>query len=430
MFGLLVVLMVACTGGEPTEDPTTSSTVAPPTTTTTTVEPTPTSGLDLSDVPVVSHGPEGLLLLGGTVLWETDPFPAGVARDHEGGIAFTDSSGLWWYRKGAVEPELVGGVTGELITVIRDSDEPVAMVWDGSQRFYRLSDGEEVGQPATIPVDIADTVPNSWVWTAENGLSVWVTGPTVETDTEGQPSEVVEPARLRVGQGDEIIEDVQIGSVYETWVRIHDFDGRLLLVSRGPLEPAMAEETFLVIDLASGDVTKSFVAGGTAAALTGADADWTGPVMPIDLAAYTPPLVASDDGVNTLADGRYLVYLRDVLEDGAEVAVDVAVWFTGNEANMAARIDGETDVPVPNDYYIRNLDPSTIAVAVSDSPEVTSVWYDYDSDPDLENDTISYEELLEVLGSDDEVRSQLRTSPWWVTVEDGKIIALDEQYVP
>lgn len=68
---------------------------------------------------------------------------------------------------------------------------------------------------------------------------------------------------------------------------------------------------------------------------------------------------------------------------------------------------------------------------MDDEVLVTSVWYDYDTDPDLENDAITYQEFVDVIQTDEEgVQSALRASPWWVTVEDGRIVALDEQYVP
>jgi hypothetical protein len=150
-----------------------------------------------------------------------------------------------------------------------------------------------------------------------------------------------------------------------------------------------------------------------------------------DLGAYTPSIIATDDGVTSLQDGRYVTFIRSAVDDGASLDFDLAVWFTGNEANIAASVDGETDIPVPNDYYIHNADPTTLSLPVDDEVVVTSVWYDYDTDPDLENDIITYQEFLNVIQSDDAgVQSALRTSPWWVTVEDGKIVALDEQYVP
>lgn len=282
----LSLLVGACSGGAVANQTSTSTThgsstsisVSDPSTI-----PAPGDGLDLSDALWATHGPEGIRLDDGTLIWETQPFPAGLARDRQGGLVFTDSSGLWWFQAGAMEPTLVREGIGELISVAATSAGPVAMISGEGPVFYRLSDGEVVDPPSRAPVQLSSETPWLWRWTAPNGLSVWVTDPEVETDSEGQPSEILEPAHLIVAQGDELLVDVRIGDLDEAWARVHDFDGQNVILSRGPFEPAMPEETFLLIDLATGEVTGSFVEGGTRATLTGADIDWTGPVQTPDL---------------------------------------------------------------------------------------------------------------------------------------------------
>lgn len=378
----------------------------------------------------MTHGPEGIRASDGTSLLETQPFPADIARDHQGGFVFTDADGLWWFAAGELEPELVNESVGELIAVVITSTGPVAMIWEGGPVFYDLGDGRPVDSPQSIPVEV-DESSGSLRWTAANGLTAWVTTPEVVTDAEGQPTEVLEPARLLVASEDVIVVDLEIGSVYETWATIHDFDGQRLIVSRGPFEPAAPEETFVVIDLASGEVTGSFIAGGTRATFTEGDSDWGGPVQIPELGFFTPVQIGSDAGITSLDDGRHLVYVEGIFDEGAGLRVDLAVLFSGNEANTAARLDGATEIPVSNDYYIRNQDATVISVPVHESVQVTSVWYDYDTDPDLENDPISYLEFLGAIrGNANDAHAQLRDSPWWVTVESGTVVALDEQYVP
>lgn len=262
-----------------TQDPTT--TTAPATTTTSANEGE--EGLDLSDELWVTHRPEGIQLDDGTLIWETQPFPTGLARDRQGGLVFTDSSGLWWFQAQATEPTLVGQVRDELITVVPTSTGPVAMTMGDGPAFYALSDGEPVDAPPETPVEVSSETPWLWRWTATNGIETWVTDPEAEWTAEGQPSEILEPAHLIVVRGEETLVDTRIGEVNEAWSRIHDFDGQRLIVSRGPYEPAMAEETFLLIDLATGEVKELFIAGGTSATLTGTDVDWTGPVQTPDL---------------------------------------------------------------------------------------------------------------------------------------------------
>jgi hypothetical protein len=103
----------------------------------------------------------------------------------------------------------------------------------------------------------------------------------------------------------------------------------------------------------------------------------------------------------------------------------------GKDADHAAWEDGETDVPVPNDYYIRNLDPAILELSVSPDVQVTSCWYHYDTYGTLENRPITYQQFLDVMHDDTEgTRAHLRISPWRITVQDGVITALDEQYRP
>ncbi|MEX0865637.1 MAG: hypothetical protein WD269_12325 [Acidimicrobiia bacterium] len=191
---------------------------------------------------------------------------------------FTDSTGLWWFRAGKQEPILIRDDDAQLVSVIATPTGPVAMTL-GDPTFYALLDGESVETPDDVPVEVSPETPWLWKWTAANGLTAWVTDPEIETDQEGQPSEVLEPAHLIVTEGEEVLVNTTIGTVDEAWVRIHDFDGQRLILSRGPFEPAMPEETFLLVDLATGDTTEVFVAGGTRATFTGADTEWTGPVQ-------------------------------------------------------------------------------------------------------------------------------------------------------
>lgn len=284
----------ACSSG-PGESATPTSTSvpgasSPPAESTTTTHPatSPPStsnagGLDLSGVQWVTHGPEGIRLDDDTLVLVTEPFPAGVARDRRGGIAFTDSKGLWWLPSGEIEPRLVWEGDVELIAVVEDTSGPVAIVWKEGPVYLRLGDGEGVAEPVGTGVKVSPDRPWDREWTAANGLSVRIVEPEVEEDAEGQPSVVLEPARLTVTRGDEVLVDVPVGGPDEPWVRLHDFDGQIVLLSQGPFEPAMPEETFLLIDLATGEVVNSFVAAGTGATLTGNDVGWSGPVITPEL---------------------------------------------------------------------------------------------------------------------------------------------------
>lgn len=261
---------------------TTSGSVNTTTPTTSTLDSTSSAisgqALDLSEAMWVTHGLDGIRLDDGTLIWETQPFPTGVARDRQGGLVFTDSTGLWWFQAGVVEPERVAEAADEVLAVATTPTGPVALIWGAGPGFYNLIDGTPVGSPDSAPVEISSESP--WLaWTAANGLSAWVTEPEVETDSEGQPSKVLEPAHLVIADESGILVDTRIADSDQAWATIHDFDGQKLIISRGPYEPAMPEESFLLVDLATGEAHEIFKAGATRATFTGADTDWNGPVQ-------------------------------------------------------------------------------------------------------------------------------------------------------
>jgi hypothetical protein len=43
--------------------------------------------------------------------------------------------------------------------------------------------------------------------------------------------------------------------------------------------------------------------------------------------------------------------------EGEQVTIDVVQFFFGDAATEAARADGSTDLPPPNDHWIRNVNP-------------------------------------------------------------------------
>lgn len=246
----------------------------------------PATTLDLTGIAWVTHGLDGVRAQGGGLIWETQPFPAAIARDRLGGLVFSDSGGLWWYRDGESEPERVDDGTDEVLAVWTTEEGPTAILRTDGSNAISLSDGIRLDPPPDAPVEVLGESP--WLrWTASNGLSAWITDPEVELDTEGQPSRILEPARLVVASDERTLVDVSIAPLQRAWARIHDFDGQRVIVSRGPFEPAMPAESFLLVDLATGEVTEIFEAAGTNATFTGADREWTGPVR-------TPELASSD----------------------------------------------------------------------------------------------------------------------------------------
>lgn len=123
-------------------------------------------------------------------------------------------------------------------------------------------------------------------------------------------------------------------------------------------------------------------------------------------------------GPGQLEDGDWFGYV--IAGTDTEVDFDLACWFTGDAATRAAAEDGE-ESPPPNDYYIRNNNETIRTLEVSAGTEV--VWYPEFGDPTSET-TIAYAGWVEAI-EEREFGSMV-----WLTVEDGQVVAVHEQWVP
>ncbi|MFZ0624859.1 MAG: hypothetical protein WAN34_00015 [Acidimicrobiia bacterium] len=122
-------------------------------------------------------------------------------------------------------------------------------------------------------------------------------------------------------------------------------------------------------------------------------------------------------GPGGLPDGEWYGFAEEANE--ASITFDLACWFSGDAAVLAAAEDGE-ESPPPNDYYVRNQNPQTREVAVD--PGATVVWY-LTGDPASETEG-SYSSWLGIR----------QERPWdlglWITVDGGAVTSIQEQWVP
>jgi hypothetical protein len=123
-------------------------------------------------------------------------------------------------------------------------------------------------------------------------------------------------------------------------------------------------------------------------------------------------------GTDLLPDGRWFAFVESADLNGIEV--DLACLYTGAEAEEAAAEDGE-ESPPPNDVHIRNADPLVRLVPV---PAGTTVrWFGQPGDPATETET-DYGAWVAARGGRD------HQPPVWLVVEDGEVVAVEEQYLP
>jgi len=124
-----------------------------------------------------------------------------------------------------------------------------------------------------------------------------------------------------------------------------------------------------------------------------------------------------------LEDGRHAVFLTDVDTVGRSVEFDLIQFLTGDAAVSAYHKDypDQRGGP-PNNYYIINDNPKLRRLPVADDVAVTVL----DWTAGLQQKTVAFADLPArgIPGN------ATTANPFWLTVVDGTVIAIEEQYLP
>lgn len=150
--------------------------------------------------------------------------------------------------------------------------------------------------------------------------------------------------------------------------------------------------------------------------------DPTGPDDPAEPPAEdlaVPEGSGCSPGEGPLPDGQW--YVEVVGADPAGVEFDLSCFFLGEEADKAALEDGETMVPVPNGYYVRNDDPTLRTADVAGS---TQVLHYPTGDPAVSH-TLPFPRWAELVESGD-----LIVTGVWLSVDEGAVVGIEEQWTP
>lgn len=178
----------------------------------------------------------------------------------------------------------------------------------------------------------------------------------------------------------------------------------------------------LVIGGCSGGAeTTTLSLPATSSSSTTSNAPSSAPVSELD----TPTNERADGSgctpasTDTLPAGRWFGFIYDAGPD--ELVFDLACWFTGEAAALAAAEDGR-ESPPPNDYYIRNESDRLRTHPVDSATEVN--WLLELGDP----------ESIEVVTYSSWLANRLGRSDnpgVWITVEDDShVVRIEEQFVP
>ncbi len=131
-----------------------------------------------------------------------------------------------------------------------------------------------------------------------------------------------------------------------------------------------------------------------------------------------------------LADGRYFgaMVLVGATQAPPRLVIDLEQWLTGAEADRAAKQDGALppgEIHVPNDSYIRNENPQWRILALDPATKVSLTTYPFGQIDAPLVVTLSHFDTLYSAG-----KGLLSEFPYWITVRDGKVVAIEEQYQP
>jgi hypothetical protein len=187
-----------------------------------------------------------------------------TAWDGDAGLVTSGEDGLRWLVEDDERAvEVPNETIGELVEVVAVSSGHVL----GARLYYPFTTISwfelETGRISDPPAG-ARTVDG--VTFSAAGRSAMIELPDWSSVQRGEGGEPLPPFELPelVISSDDGIEllRIPVGSSQRPYVQIHDFDGRRLIISAVPNEPALPPQTLWIVDLECGNCTEMFETGG------------------------------------------------------------------------------------------------------------------------------------------------------------------------
>jgi len=137
---------------------------------------------------------------------------------------------------------------------------------------------------------------------------------------------------------------------------------------------------------------------------------------------------ASTTASPALADGRHYAKIKVVAVDPDSVTFDVREYFTGEAADQAAVADGviKEGESMPDDIYVRNDSKETTTLDVAPSTQVGVLKMNGGS---TETAPMSFAEFEKKYKAAKDPGA-LRQHGYWITVTNGEVTAIEEQFHP
>src|SRR4029453_8481973 len=218
------------------------------------------------------------------------------------------------------------------------------------------------------------------------------------------------------------------GGARRTWLSVAAV-GAVLVVGGAVLAFALSDGD--EEKAASGPTGETSVTGQTSpTGTTGQSAEPTGPTGETGQDTGNAGC-AGTAAPEKLAGGTSFGFFESIDVDTGVAQFDLACFYTGEEANQQAPARGD-EVPVPNDVYIVNDNPATRDVPVDPSAELLLIdWNNCcETGPGAQLDALAsalgHRNFVEIDGW----RYAGGLSPYWVTIANGQIVGIEEQFLP
>jgi hypothetical protein len=157
--------------------------------------------------------------------------------------------------------------------------------------------------------------------------------------------------------------------------------------------------------------------------------DGSGEILAMGTVGPRDPSEAPTPAFMPIEDGRTFVFVRSVDVANGVIEVDPAEWLTGEEA---VRVAAERGDEVNNDYYIVNDDESPFGLPLAPHTELWLVdWLRNCCGETIDGDLSI---LATAVGDGRDITDSDRVyhadGSWWITVRDGVVVRIEEQYRP
>jgi hypothetical protein len=133
----------------------------------------------------------------------------------------------------------------------------------------------------------------------------------------------------------------------------------------------------------------------------------------------------------SLEDGRHFGYVRAVDADAGTIEFDLAYLLSGKEADRAYQEATGNTGHVPNDYFIVNDNPMLRTLVLAPDVRLRLLDWNHCCETFFDGDLALFAEAIgqqtDVTDGDLIYRGQ---SQWWITVENGVVTEIEEQYSP